>query len=167
MGLIIREIQETDNLDKLTELIRSAYSVHATSGLKYWATHQSVVDTKKRIAMGICLVAVLDDEYIGTGLFRRPQPDSPVELYRDTSVWTLAQFGVAPTFKGRGIGKAIHARGLALLKELGALTIALDTAEPASSLIEMYASWGYSVVGSCDWRPFTNYSSVVMAMAVK
>lgn len=39
----------------------------------------------------------------------------------------------------------------------------LDTAQPASTLIAMYESWGYRVVGECDWRPLTNYTSVVMS----
>jgi hypothetical protein len=41
--------------------------------------------------------------------------------------------------------------------------MALDTAAPAEALIALYSSWGYSLVGTCDWRPFTNYPSVVMA----
>jgi GNAT superfamily N-acetyltransferase len=166
MELIIREFNESDDLAKLTDLIHSAYASHAESGLKYWATHQTVEDTKKRIAMGVCLIALLNDDYIGTGLFRRPQPESVVELYRDTSVWTLAQFGVAPNYRGNGYGKAIHLHGMRMLKELGVKTLALDTAEPAKNLIEMYKSWGYSIVGNCDWRPFTNYPSIVMSMAI-
>src|SRR5690606_22970937 len=94
MELVIREFQSNDDLEKLTCLIHSAYAPHAASGLKYWGTHQTVEDTKKRIGMGICLVALLNGEYIGTGLFRRPQPESPVLLYREPSVWTLAQFCV-------------------------------------------------------------------------
>ena len=37
------------------------------------------------------------------------------------------------------------------------------TAQPAMALIAMYESWGYQVVGECDWRPLTNYTSVLMA----
>lgn len=166
MELVIRELQGEDDLEKLTDLIHSAYAPHAASGLKYWGTHQTVEDTKKRIAMGICLVAVLNGEYVGTGLFRRPQPESPVVLYREPSVWTLAQFCVSPQFKGNGYDKAIHAQGLQLLKGMGVSTLALDTAAPAKALIKMYESWGYQLVGTCDWRPFTNYPSVVMSMAI-
>jgi len=166
MELVIREFQSNDDLEKLTCLIHSAYAPHAASGLKYWGTHQTVEDTKKRIGMGICLVALLNGEYIGSGLFRRPQPESPVLLYRESSVWTLAQFCVAPKFKGNGYGKTIHAHGVQLLKEMGVSTLALGTAEPANALIKMYESWGYKLVGACDWRPFTNYPSVVMSMAI-
>lgn len=40
--------------------------------------------------------------------------------------------------------------------------MALDTAQPATALIAMYESWSYRVVGECDWRPLTNYTSVLM-----
>ena len=63
MELVIREYQSDDDLKKLTDLIHAAYALHAASGLKYWGTHQSVKDTQKRIAMGICLIALIDGEY--------------------------------------------------------------------------------------------------------
>jgi hypothetical protein len=45
--------------------------------------------------------------------------------------------------------------------------MALDTAEPAAGLIELYRHWGYEVVGTHDWRPHTNYVSVVMKRAIE
>jgi hypothetical protein len=42
----------------------------------------------------------------------------------------------------------------------------LDTAEPASGLIALYESWGYRIVGRADWRPNTNYESVLMSCAL-
>ena len=41
--------------------------------------------------------------------------------------------------------------------------MALDTAAPAEGLIKMYRRWGYEIVGTRDWRPFTNYESLVLA----
>jgi len=38
----------------------------------------------------------------------------------------------------------------------------LDTAEGAHHLIAMYESWGYRIAENVDWRPLTNYLSVVM-----
>jgi hypothetical protein len=43
--------------------------------------------------------------------------------------------------------------------------MALHTAQPAVALINMYRSWGYTQVGTCDWRPHTNYLSVLMSKA--
>jgi hypothetical protein len=44
--------------------------------------------------------------------------------------------------------------------------MALHTAQPATTLIAMYQSWGYEVVGTCDWRPQTNYLSVLMSKSL-
>lgn len=166
MTLSIRQLTDTDCLEQITRLIHSAYAPHAASGLKYWGTHQSVADTAKRFAAGIGLVAVENEQYVGTAVLRRPSSEAKIELYRDPSVWILSQFCVSPLFKGKGYGKAIHAYALKLLQEQGATTIALDTAAPATALIDMYQSWGYTIVGECDWRPMTNYPSVVMAKMI-
>ncbi len=40
--------------------------------------------------------------------------------------------------------------------------MALDTAAPALGLISMYKAWGYELAGEHDWRPITNYLSVLM-----
>jgi len=105
----------------------------------------------------------LAGRYIGTITVRPPQPDSSVALYRDPAVYSLAQFCVAPRFKGQGLGRRLHDHAVEVACERGARTIALDTARPATALIRLYEAWGYAVVGECDWRPHTNYVSVLMA----
>lgn len=160
---LIRPVCAQDDLARITSLIHAAYAPHAAQGLRYWGTHQTVEDTAKRFAMGIGLVMLEGDDYVGTATLRRPQPESAVELYRDPQVWSLSQFCIAPSAKGKGYGKLLHTHMLDAARQAGATTLALDTAQPATALIAMYASWGYRVVGECDWRPFTNYPSVVMA----
>lgn len=44
--------------------------------------------------------------------------------------------------------------------------MALHTAQPAVALINMYRTWGYVQVGTCDWRPHTNYLSILMSKTV-
>jgi GNAT superfamily N-acetyltransferase len=162
-SLIVRPLRDSDDLIALThEVIRAGYASQAARGLRYWATHQSPEDTAKRFASGHGLVAEIDGRLVGTVTARPPQPDSGVALYRDAGVWTLCQFAVAPEFKGQGIGSALHAAALALAHEHGAITMAIDTAEPAADVIAMYSRWGYVQVGMHDWRPQTNYVSVVM-----
>jgi GNAT superfamily N-acetyltransferase len=164
MPLNFRKVNEADDLVQITALIHSAYAPHAALGLKYWGTHQSVKDTEKRFSLGIGFVAEKAGEYVGTATIRPPQPESKVEIYRQQTVWSLSQFCISPKFKGKGYGKALHAHVVAAAKENGASVLALDTAEPAIGLIAMYQSWGYEVVGGCDWRPHTNYSSILMAL---
>ena len=155
-----------DDLQRLTALIHSAYVPHAAKGLRYWATHQTVEDTAKRLASGLALVMEIDGDYAATATLRAPQPESKVALYRDSTVWSITQFCVAPRFKGQGLGKLLHAELVERARNAGAATLALDTAQPAHALIAMYESWGYRVVGECDWRPLTNYTSVLMSRRV-
>ena len=109
---------------------------------------------------------VTDGQYVGTLTLRPPQPGSKVPLYREPSVYSLSQFCIAPEYKGHGLGRRLHDYTLDIALKLGANTVALDTAKPATSLIHLYEAWGYAVVGECDWRPHTNYVSVVMARAL-
>ena len=71
----IREISGTGDLVSLTALIHSAYAPHATSGLRYWATHQSVEDTAKRFANDVGLVAVVNGEIVATITLRDLAPE--------------------------------------------------------------------------------------------
>lgn len=162
----IRAVTPQDDLERLTALIHAAYAPQAAKGLRYWGTHQTVEDTAQRLAAGTGLLMLQGDEYVATLTLRPPQPNSPVALYREPDVWTFGQFCVAPAAKGRGWGRQLHDHATELACQAGAKAMALDTAEPAAALIAMYQLWGYRVVGKCDWRPLTNYTSVVMSRSL-
>ncbi|MFN3437423.1 MAG: GNAT family N-acetyltransferase [Acidovorax sp.] len=162
----LRQLFPHDDLERLTVLVQSAYASHAAKGLRYWATHQTVENTAKRLASGLALVMEIDGDYAATATLRAPQPESKVALYRDSTVWSITQFCVAPRFKGQGLGKLLHGELVRRARNAGAASLALDTAQPAYALIAMYESWGYRVVGECDWRPLTNYTSVLMSRPV-
>ena len=158
----IRSVRADDDLACLTELIHAAYASQAAKGLRFWGTHQSVDDTRKRLASGHGIVAECEGELVGTITVRAPQPDSPVALYRNPTTWTICQFAVAPALKGSGLGKSLHDAAMAHALLHGGATMALDTAAPAEGLIAMYRAWGYEPAGEVDWRPHTNYRSVIM-----
>lgn len=164
--LTINPIGHGLDLIALTELIHAAYAPHAEKGLRYWGTHQTVQDTERRLASGQGFVAKLSGNIVGTIMVRPPQPNSPVTIYQDANTWSISQLAVAPEFKGRGIGRALHEAASAHAASHGGKVIALDTAAPAVGLINMYRSWGYDVVGEHDWRPHTNYISVLMRRAL-
>jgi GNAT superfamily N-acetyltransferase len=164
--MYIREVRATDDLVDLTNLIRSAYKIHSASGLRYWATHQSVEDTAKRFAGGVGFVAEVDNEIVATITLRRPELDSKVPLLREPETWSFGQFCVSPSHQGNGFGKKIHDFSLMYAYDHGCRKIALYTAQPAVGLIAMYQTWGYALVGTCDWRPHTNYLSVLMSQLV-
>lgn len=151
-------------MESLTSLIHRAYGAHGAAGLKYWATHQTVDDTRQRFAQGVGFVALRADIYVGTVTLREPHRESPVPLYREPDVWSGCQFAVEPDLRGLGIGRKLHDTAVAYARDHGARRIAFDTAKPAEALIRMYEGWGYRIVGEWDWQPFTNYESVVLAM---
>jgi GNAT superfamily N-acetyltransferase len=162
----IRPITAADDLIAITDMVHSAYAPHARSGLRFWGTHQTVEDTARRLGTGSALVMRVDGRYIGIVIVRPPQPASEVPLYREPTVWSISQFCVAPECQGMGYGRKLHEGALCLASEAGAEFLALDTAEPGKGLIAMYERWGYAVVGTCDWRPHTNYRSVLMKRVV-
>jgi GNAT superfamily N-acetyltransferase len=161
-SLHIRAITAQDDLHALTELIHAAYAPHLASGLHYVGTRQTVAITQKRLARGQGFVALLDDAMVGTLTLMPPRAESAVPLYGQPHVWTIGQFAVSPAHKGAGIGRALHDYALAQAKAQGAKVLALDTAVPATALIALYERWGYVQCGHCDWRPETNYLSVLM-----
>lgn len=162
----IRALSPSDSLEQLTDLIHRAYAPHLAHGLRFVGTHQTVQVTAERIASGHAFVATAHDELIGTVTVRPPQPQSSAPLYRDPLTWSFSQLAVAPELKGRGLGRALHDAAVQFALQSGAQTMMLDTAAPAKGLIARYESWGYRIVGRADWRPKTNYESVLMSRAL-
>ena len=119
--------------------------------------------TRERLASGHALVMTSNLELIGTVTVRPPKPESSVPLYRAPHTWSITQLAVAPNLKGRGLGKALHDTAIRFAVQHGGTTMALDTAKPARRLISLSEAWGYRIVGSVDWRPQTNYESVLMS----
>ncbi|MBK6291339.1 MAG: GNAT family N-acetyltransferase [Ignavibacteria bacterium] len=159
---LIRPFHDDDDIERITDVIHKGYAVLAVNGLRFWGTHQSAKDTLDRLNKGAGFVAVLDGVIVGTVTIRPPDPESEVEFYRHPTTWILNQFAVLPEHAGKGIGRALHDHAVTHAMQKGATRVALDTANAAEHLIAMYKRWGYAVVGTCDWRPFTNYESVVM-----
>jgi len=157
-----REVQVEDDFCELTDLIRAAYAPHAATGLRYWATHQTVEDTAKRFAAGHGFVGILDGRVVATVTVQEPDPSSKVPLLAEQGTWSFGQFAVTPLHKGKGFGRQIHEFATAFALQRGCQRMALHTAQPASALVAMYRSWGYAEAGTCDWRPHTNYLSVLM-----
>jgi GNAT superfamily N-acetyltransferase len=159
----VRPIAAEDSLELLTDLIHAAYAPHAARGLRYWGTHQTVEDTAKRFASGHGFIAEVDGKILGTITLRGPQPQSPVAVYRESNTWSIGQFAVMPSHQGQGVGLALHDYAVAFAVASGAQHMAIDTASTASALIAKYEAWGYEFCGLCDWRPHTNYLSVLMS----
>jgi GNAT superfamily N-acetyltransferase len=131
-------------------------------GLRYMATDQSEAVTRERVEQGTCLVAVLDHKLCGTILFRRPEQTAGCAWYDRPEVASLGQFAVDPQIQARGTGLQLlnEVERLAVLS--GAHELALDTAEPATHLVEWYTRLGYRFIEHAQWS-HTNYRSVILS----
>jgi ribosomal protein S18 acetylase RimI-like enzyme len=162
MDLIIRRLEQGDDIGALTALLHRAYASLADLGFRYTATHQSPEVTKRRCDAGSCLVAVVDGVIVGTVTYYSPQQTEHSRWYDRSEVASFGQFGVEPARQGLGIGAKLMEAVEAMALADGAAEIACDTAEGATHLIEMYGRRGYRLVGRVDWDE-TNYESVVLS----
>ena len=161
-SLRIRPLTESDSIAELTDLLHRAYAELGERGLRFTAVDQTETTTRARIERGRCFVAVLNGEIIGTITFYSPSPNAVSAWYRLPGVATFGQFGVDPAHRGKRIGMQLLAHVEALARAEGAVELALDTAENAIALVDMYASMGFRVVGHDD-HIVPAYRSIVMS----
>lgn len=159
---LIRVLLPSDSLSDLTNLLHAAYRRLADMGLRYMATHQSEAVTRERVEQGTCLVAELDGRLCGTILFRDPVGTHGCPWYDRFDVASLGQFAVDPEIQARGIGRQLLRKADELAIASGAAELALDTAEPATHLVEWYTRLGYRFIEHAQWS-HTNYRSVILS----
>lgn len=161
-GISIRPLLASDSLDELTQLLHRAYARLAAMNLRFMATHQSVEVTRERAAQGECFVATSNGVLCGTILLRRVETTRGCAWYDRPDVTAFGQFAVDPGLQAKGLGRRLVGLVEARAREMGVAELALDTAEPATHLIEWYARLGYRHVEFADWK-HTNYRSVIMS----
>ncbi len=162
----IRLLDQSSSLDDLTSLVHRAYRQLADLGFKYWATHQTVEDTKKRISRGDCYIKFVDGKIVATVVLNDPNKISGHPWYSRENVTSFSQFAVDPEFQRRGIGSELMDFIEQKAIDLGVDEISCDTAEGASHLIKMYSNRGYRIVDTADWD-ITNYTSVILSKKLK
>jgi GNAT superfamily N-acetyltransferase len=161
-NILIRPYQPTDPIPEITALLHKAYAQMARQGLRYLASHQDDQTTLERLTSGASFIAIKDNAIVGTITVYGPYKEAEVPLYRQEGVNHFGQFAVDPTLQGTGLGKRLYLRVEDLCRANNVKTLALDTAETASPLIDLYARWGFKVVDRVQWD-VTNYRSVIMA----
>ena len=159
----IRLIHEADSREALTQLLHRAYASLAALGLRYRATHQDVATTQRRIAQGECYVLSDGTRVVGTVLLIPPSARSThCAWYDRLDVAVISQFAVEPELQRQGLGRRLLDFAERRALDLGALEVAVDTAEPAVHLVELYQARGYRFVCHAQWD-HTNFRSVVLS----
>lgn len=161
----IRQFQEYDSITELTSLLHRAYARLGNMGLNYTAVDQSPEVTTRRIRGGNCLVASVGAKLVGTIVVQPTYAESTCEYFTRSGVAAAHQFAVDPEHQGAGIGRMLLQRAEQWAKEHGFAELAMDTAEQATHLIELYARLGYRHVAWVQW-PGKVYRSVVLSKHV-
>jgi len=159
---IIRPVRDGE-IPAVTLLLHRAYARLAAGGLHFVAAHQDDDTTRTRIRGGVCLVAERDGAIVGTITYLPPGEKGGCDWYERDDVAEFEQYAVEPALQGTGIGERLLGEAERRAIGDGAAELACDTAAPATGLIAMYRRRGYRIVQPVDWRPFTNYESVVLS----
>lgn len=159
----IRRLSGEDSIDELTDLLHRAYAGLAERGLRYVATYQDAATTRKRVERGECFVGVRDGRLVATITYYDPARTGGCPWYDRPDVAVFKQLCVDPALRRRGIAAGLMDLVEGRAASDGAAEIACDTAIDATDLVEMYRRRGYRTVEQVDWRPATNYVSVVLS----
>jgi GNAT superfamily N-acetyltransferase len=164
--IAIRPIGPHDGIDELTTLLHRSYAGLGKMGLNYTAVDQSVETTRKRLSGGFAFVAVdRQDRLVGTIVFYRPRRSTGSPWLERPEVAHFGQLAVDPALQRCGIGSRLMDLVEEQARAVGAKEIALDTAEPATHLIEMYLRRGYRFIEYAQWRG-KSYRSVIMSKSL-
>jgi predicted N-acetyltransferase YhbS len=167
LAVTIRPLTRHDSIEELTALLHRSYAVLGAMGLNYTAVDQTPEVTRRRNAGGLCLVAVdATDRVIGAVLFYPPERTNGSPWFNRPEVAKCAQFGVDPPFQKQGIGSRLADAVEAEARAAHAKEIALDTAEPATHLIEWYGRRGYRFIEYAQWRG-KRYRSVILSKSLE
>lgn len=159
----VRPLEPHDSVEEITDLLYRSYLRSAQAGLRFLATHQDSSVTRERLDRGRSFVAELDGRIVGV-VTLHVRGEKPYGDYDPGyPIASFGQFAVDPACQGQGIGDLLLERVEEEARQAGVGELALDTAQPAAGLIAYYEARGFRIVGRADWRPGTNYESVIMA----
>ncbi len=163
----LRHLAARDSVEALTALLHRAYAPLAVQGMNFTAATQSAEQTRKRIALGQCLVAVHQAELVGMVTVSGPldvqrAPWSAMAPWSfDPETAHFHQIAVDPRWQGQGIGRRLVLACEEWARDCGYRRLALDAAEPATAVQAMYRRMGYAEMGHTQ-RPGKTYRTVSM-----
>ncbi len=160
-SLIVRKWRKTDDVAEITVLLHRAYAQLANLGFRYYATWQDDTVTLERLSQGIAFIAEFNGKIVGTATLYLPPGKTGCQWYDRSDVARFGQFGVEPALQRNGIGSRLIEEIESTTAMHGVPNLALDTAEGATHLIELYRRKGYEYACDADWE-ITNYRSIIM-----
>ena len=144
----------------IRQLVNAAYKELSDMGLNDTATYQDEEKTRERMKEGKTFILLEEDRIIATILYFKKN-----EITKKDTVY-VGQFGVSPEYKRMGLGSIMMDHCENLARKEGYEAIQLDTAKPATHLVNWYLKRGYEVVGSTRWEGKT-YESYIFEKPLK
>ncbi|MBS1721455.1 MAG: GNAT family N-acetyltransferase [Armatimonadetes bacterium] len=160
-GLIVRRFSGSDSYEQLTGLLHRAYARLGERGWNATASYQSVEVTRERAEEGACFVAEIEGTVVGTATVVTAGSHPGPDLYAQPHVAMLGQFGIEPSHRGQGVGRALMKACEDEAMRQGRSHIACDTVAANEELVAYYRANGFQPVGHHQW-PGKTYLSVVL-----
>lgn len=161
----VRLITADDDIAELTSFLHRGYRALAERGMKLPASYQDGETTRRRISRGECYLAFHEKKLIGTITLNDMQHTHGSPWLHRPDVASFRQFTVEPSLRRNGIGSYLIQYVERRAAIIGAAELALDTAEPATDLIQFYFARGYRFIEYVRWDT-ENYRSVVMSKRI-
>jgi len=153
-----KDVRLASHLDApaLRRLVNTAYKELADRGLNFTGTYQDEEKTIERMrGAEVYLLFREDDLLASITLEARPATEE------DHACLYINQLAVHPNQKRRGLATYLLELAEARARSLCLEHLRLDTAIPATHLVEMYGRRGYRVISEVQWDGKT-YRSFVM-----
>jgi GNAT superfamily N-acetyltransferase len=145
-------------------MLHDAYAPLAAAGMRYVAAYQDTATMRERTERGETIVAT-DGDVIGIVTLADVARTTGTPFYDRPDVAMFGQYAVRPSHQRRGIGSQLVNLVEERAREKGVRYLALDTAEQALHLIEMYKAMGFEHIEHAQWKK-TNYRSVIMGKRI-
>ena len=160
--VVVRVLEQRDSLSELTHLLHAAYAPWGARGFAFNGVDQSEAVTAERVGQGICLVAFVGEQLVGTVLVHGPFRTAPSAYLQRPDIACVQQFAVHPEWQRLGVGSTLLAQCELCAGEAGYRQLALDTAAALPELVGYYCRRGYVAVDTMQW-PGKGYASLVLA----
>lgn len=159
-SIIYRLFNKHDSIDELTRLINKAYKANADKGLNFLGARQDAKTTFRRIRKGICIIALENNNIIGTITFKATHKSRGSKWFNKGYVAKRNLLAVSPEKQKKGIATHLIKLTELIARKHGAEEIAFDTAEGHITLLNFYKKHNYRYIETVKWKD-TNYNSVI------
>ena len=159
-------VASVDDAPGVSRLLRSAMLTYcADSGISssmLEAMTESVESVADRISRQTCLIAVQDEEIVGTICIKScPNPlvysftEKTYEYLKSAdSASYISRFAVKKSYRKTGLGIDLMARAIELAKEAGSSVVLLHSAASNESMVDFYGKRGFDLIDSENSRGY-------------